>query len=240
MSKNLINNKFMSSPNDILDDLPNIVRQLLSRHSRKEIIEKGIDKNLLYRLENNDNITTRNLKKIKNAFPEVFNKQHTANGIADLPIVGLIQTEYKIAPLTPTWPQTVKVPAGMIEYWSPIFAYHNNSPTTFDNLVFIFSSKNINSTQVTDECLKRHIIIFPKNEAPTFGLCVADKNNYKVIHPVERNQSVKIPKDNDYSWAYLVHAQPYALIDFLTNSEQAKKDSLEAHQKVINITKPRG
>ena len=238
MTINKVHDKFMAKSQDLLDDLPELVSRLTSKYTRQEILNKGIDKNLLYRLQTNQNITTRNLLKIKTCFPEIFSAKSELDGVSDLPIIGQIVNHWKVRPMPPTLNNYVKVPTGMIEYWSPIFAYHNEVNDTFDKLVFIFSSKNIDSTHINHECIKRHIIAFPENEQAMFGYLEKKQDTsgeYRLIHPVTRATTLVIPKDNNINWAYMVHAQSYTLCDMLLKSEETRQESSSVQQRVHKL-----
>ena len=84
-----VNNSQMSSV-DIkeLKDASDLIKNLVKKYSKPEVLKlTGLDKNVIYRLENKQNVTLDNFLAIKRAFPDEFNNN---NEIGEVPIMGEI------------------------------------------------------------------------------------------------------------------------------------------------------
>tara|TARA_X000000950_G_scaffold149832_1_gene184714 strand:+ start:150 stop:857 length:708 start_codon:yes stop_codon:yes gene_type:complete len=169
MDKSVLNLLSMQGVNiQNLDEASEVIKYLIKKHGRKEVILKAeIDKNLLYQLENKQNITLKNWLKIKRAYPELFIVDETATG--QIPIMGMIVGN-KIIPLNPAQPKVFNAPAKAVEDWSPCIAYINHQPNAFQGSVRIFSTKNLNHEQVSSQCFNRLVLMFPKEIEPKFGV----------------------------------------------------------------------
>ena len=151
-----------------LDDASDVIKYLIRTHSREEIIKNaGVDKNVLYRLEHNQNVTLDNWLKIKRCYPEVFLPDTTT--IGEIPIMGQM-TGSEIIPCNPSQPKVFNAPQKAIEDWSPCIAYLNNQPNAFTGTVRIFSTKNIQHQFINNQCFNRLVILYPKDKHPKFGV----------------------------------------------------------------------
>lgn len=164
-----VNNSFMSSV-DVkeLKDASELIKNLIKKYSKSEILKlTGLDKNVIYRLENQQNVTLENFLAIKRAFPEAFTNN---NEIGEISIMGEIRGS-KVLPLNPSQPKHFCVPINAIKDWSPCIAYINTQPNAFTGTLRIFTTKNIDEKTINNQCFNRLIMIFPNNEAPIFGVC---------------------------------------------------------------------
>ena len=164
-----VNNSFMSSV-DVkeLKDASELIKNLIRKYSKQEIIKQtGLDKNVIYRLENKQNVTLDNFLAIKRAFPDEFNNN---NEIGEVPIMGEINGS-KVLPLNPSQPKHFNAPAKALIDWSPCIAYMNTQPNAFTGTVRIFSSKHIDEKTINKQCFNRLIMIFPEHNVPVFGVC---------------------------------------------------------------------
>lgn len=169
MNKSVLNLVNMFDVNiQNLDDAKKLINHLIQKYSREEIIKKtGVDKNVLYRLEHNQNITLENFLKIKRCYPEVFIPDNTTVG--EIPIMGQM-TGNQIIPCNPSQPKVFNAPQLSIENWSPCIAYINNQPNAFTGTVRVFSTKNINSNTINKQCFNRIVVLYPPDENPKFGV----------------------------------------------------------------------
>tara|TARA_B100001057_G_scaffold158449_1_gene159025 strand:+ start:1169 stop:1876 length:708 start_codon:yes stop_codon:yes gene_type:complete len=152
-----------------LNEASEVVKYLINKYSREEIIKKAnIDKNVLYRLEHSQNVTLDNWLKIKRGYPELFIADPVA--IGEIPIMGQIVGN-KIIPLNPAQPKVFNAPAKAVEDWSPCIAYLNHQPNAFQGSIRIFSTRNIDSDTIGQQCFNRLVLMFPHNDEPKFGVC---------------------------------------------------------------------
>lgn len=169
MNKPVINSVSMQDVNiQNLDDASDVVKYLIKTHSREEIIKNaGVDKNVLYRLEHNQNVTLENFLKIKRCYPEIFLPDTTTVG--EIPIMGQISGS-NVLPCNPSQPKVFNALAKAIVHWSPCIAFLNNQPNAFSGTVRVFSTKNIDHSVINYQCYNRLIIIYPENQQPKFGM----------------------------------------------------------------------
>ena len=151
-----------------LKDASELIKNLVKKYTKPEIIKQtGLDKNVIYRLENQQNVTLENFLAIKRAFPDEFNNN---NEIGEIPIMGEINGS-KVLPLNPSQPKNFNAPAKALEDWSPCIAYINKQPNAFSGTVRIFSSKHIDEKTINQQCFNRLILLFPEQSEPLFGVC---------------------------------------------------------------------
>ena len=170
MDKSVLNLLSMQDVNiKNLDEASEVVKYLISKYSREEIIKKSnIDKNVLYRLEHSQNVTLDNWLKIKRGYPELFIADPVA--IGEVPIMGQIVGN-KIIPLNPAQPKVFNAPAKAVEDWSPCIAYLNHQPNAFQGSIRIFSTRNLNTKTINNQCFNRLVLMFPTGSEPVFGVC---------------------------------------------------------------------
>ena len=96
-----------------LTEASEVIKYLIKKYSASEIIKKtGVDKNVLYRLEHQQNITLENWLKIKRCFPELFVPDNTE--IGEIPIMGQL-TGNKVLPLNPAQPKIFNAPKKLLK-----------------------------------------------------------------------------------------------------------------------------
>ena len=135
---------FMGASPSSLKDFSDFINKLIKEHGREAIINTaGIDKNVLYRASNSQNITLDNYYKIKKAYNNQLTSTSQSKFIEQLPILGQIIDNNKVRILNPTQPLNVPVPADLIKAWSPVFGYLCVSGTAYSGFVFIFTGKGL-------------------------------------------------------------------------------------------------
>ena len=206
---------FMSNSPNTLQEFSDFINELIKEHGREKIITKAnIDKNVLYRASNSQNITLENYYKIKQAYNNQIQLKDKVEGIKDLPIMGQIIENTHVRTLNPTQPINVPVPAPFIVDWSPVFGYLCVSGNAYGGFVYIFSGKGLTNTeQVNDTCVNRLIMIYPENSDPLYGMVLRNKKEYIFIHPRSREIIKRIPFDNNISWVKFVCLIPFSLME---------------------------
>lgn len=207
---------FMNTSPTSLEDFSKFINKLIKEYGREKIInEAGIDKNVLYRASNSQNITLENYYKIKQAYKEQLKTASTKSNIEDLPILGQIIDNTDIRLLNPTQPISVPVPAPFIKDWSPVFGYLCVSGTAYSGFVFIFSGKDLenHNNSIGNKCINRLIMAYPENENPQFGMILEQDDAFVMIHPRSRKVLRKIPRDNKISWSKFICLIPYSLME---------------------------
>ena len=208
--------EFMSTSPTSLEEFSDFINKLIKEHGRETIITNaGIDKNVLYRASNSQNITLDNYYKIKKAFNNKLASSTQSSYIENLPILGQIIDNKKVRTLNPSQPKTVPVPASFIKYWSPVFGYLCTSGTAYSGFVFIFSGKGIEdkTSSVDNSCVNRLVMTYPENDDPQFGMILKQDETFILIHARTREVLAEIPKDNNISWSKFVCLIPYSLME---------------------------
>ena len=146
---------FMNTSPTSLKEFSDYINTLIKEHGRETIINNaGIDKNVLYRASNSQNITLDNYYKIKKAYNNQLTSTPKPEFIEQLPILGQIIDNDKVRMLNLTQPQTVPVPADLIKAWSPVLGYLCVSGTAYSGFVFIFSGKNLDNISIAKYLLE--------------------------------------------------------------------------------------
>jgi hypothetical protein len=203
-----------NSPNS-LEEFSEFIKELCKEHSHKDIIKKsGIDKNVLYRAINQQNITLDNYYKIKKAYSDQLKSNNTSDGIDHLPILGQIVGETKVKMLNFSQPTTVPVTSGLIDRWSPVFGYLAVNETCYSGFVYVFSAKEIeDSNTINKQCINRMVMLYPHEEDPIYGMIIVVKDKYLLIHPQTRETLTEIPKKNNIKWAKFLCIIPFSLME---------------------------
>lgn len=207
---------FMSTSPTSLKEFSDYINTLIKEHGRETIINNaGIDKNVLYRASNSQNITLDNYYKIKKAFNNQLKSLSQSNYLEQLPILGQIIGNTKVRLLNPSQPKTVPVPAPFIKEWSPVFGYLNTSASAYSGFVFIFSGKNLENDNkaINNTAVNRLVMAYPDNDEPIFGMVLKIDNSFIIVHPETRKVITEIPKDNNVSWSKFICLIPYSLME---------------------------
>jgi len=207
---------FMNTSPTSLEEFSEFINKLIKEHGREKIItDAGIDKNVLYRASNSQNITLENYYKIKQAYKEQLKTSTQASNIEDLPILGQIIDNTDIRMLNPTQPISVPVPASIISNWSPVFGYLCVSGTAYSGFVFVFSGKDLeeHTSFIGNKCVNRLVMVYPDNEDPQYGMVLKQDDDYVLIHPRSRKVLRKIPTKNNISWSKFICFIPYSLME---------------------------
>ena len=207
---------FMSSSPTSLEEFSEFINKLIKEHGREKIItDAGIDKNVLYRASNSQNITLENYYKIKQAYKEQLKSTSQASNIEDLPILGQIIDNTDIRMLNPTQPISVPVPASIINNWSPVFGYLCVTGTAYSGFVFVFSGKNLedHTNSIGNKCVNRLIMAYPENENPQYGMVLKQDDDFLLIHPRSRKVLINIPAKNNITWSKFICLIPYSLME---------------------------
>lgn len=226
---------FMSSSPTSLKDFSDFINKLIKEHGREDIINTtGIDKNVLYRASNSQNITLENYYKIKKAYNNQLTSSPKPEFIEQLPILGQIIDNDKVRMLNLTQPQTVPVPADLIKAWSPVLGYLCVSGTAYSGFVFIFSGKNLDnlSSNINNSCINRMVMIYPENENPMYGMIIKMNNNYALIHSETRKVLYKIDQKNNISWSKFICMIPYSLME---NFKEPESDNNKYHNNLHTL-----
>ena len=224
----MVNNsiiEYMNKSPQTLSDLASYIDILIKQYSPKEIIEKaGIDKNVLHRLHNKQNITVENYLKIRNAFPNAFRPAPTPE-VSDLPILGQIVNETKIQVLNPSQPAIMRVPTNLIKFWQPVFGYYyTDNHSFYHGCVHMFTTKDIDKDCVNRKCQDRLIIVYPESMSPIYGYCVRSDDKYKVLHSITKEELFSCPKVNKVRWSKWISVIPYSLLEFEDTHELSKSE----------------
>tara|TARA_X000001382_G_scaffold26517_1_gene16998 strand:- start:2359 stop:3078 length:720 start_codon:yes stop_codon:yes gene_type:complete len=206
---------FMGTSPSSLKEFSDFINKLIKEHGRDTIINTaGIDKNVLYRASNSQNITLDNYYKIKKAYTNQIQAKEQADGIRDLPILGQIIENTHVRTLNPTQPINVPVPILFIKDWSPVFGYLCVSGNAYGGFVYVFSGKGLTNTdQINDTCVNRLIMAYPENEDPLYGMILRNKTEYIMIHPRSREVLKRVPFDNKINWVKFVAFIPFSLME---------------------------
>ena len=225
----MYNNKliqFMSKEQKSLKEIAEFFKT--SQISDKEIIAKtGVDKNVLYRIRNAENITLENYLKIRNAFPNVFNDNPKPNTIAEIPVLGQIVGEAKIKTLSITQPNSFVCTSVWVDYWQPIFAYnYNDNRTNFHGMTALITCAGIDSTKVTKEqCHNRMMTIYPKDNEPMFVTCLwSHQNKFEFFNNVTKEKLYECPLDNELEWGKFIGLVPISCMEFHPDAKQKIDD----------------
>lgn len=217
-----------NSPNS-LEEFSEFIKELCKEHSQKDIIKKsGIDKNVLYRAINQQNITLDNYYKIKKAYSDQLKSNNASDGIDHLPILGQIIGETKVKMLNFSQPTSVPVTTSLIDKWSPVFGYLAVNETCYSNFVYVFSAKDIkDSKTINKQCINRMVMLYPHEEDPIYGMIIVVKDKYLLIHPQTRETLIEIPKKNNIKWSKFLCIIPYSLME---NHKQDNKYEDNIHK----------
>ena len=224
----MIKNKFILDMDNIqsLEAFSVYIKELIKKYSQKEIIEKaGIDKNVLYRILNQQNITLDNYYKIVNAYPQQADVPTNKDDISDLPILGQLVENARVKLLNLSQPRSVPVPTGLIERWSPVFGYLIVSHTFYSGHVVLFSSKGLEDVNsINDQCINRIIMAYPEDRDPVYGMVVRTEKCYQILHCRERKVLFEIPFKNKIKWVKFMCIIPYSLMENIPLETQSEFD----------------
>ena len=224
----MIKNKFIYDMDDLqsLETFSVYIKELIKKHSQKEIIEKsGIDKNVLYRILNQQNITLDNYYKIVNAYPQQAEVPTNKDDISDLPILGQLIENDRVKLLNLSQPRSVPVPSGLIEVWSPVFGYLVVSHTFYSGHVILFSSKGLEDVNcINSQCMNRIIMAYPEDRDPVYGMVVKTEKCYQIQHCRERTVLLEVPFKNKIKWAKFMCIIPYSLMENVPLDVQGEFD----------------
>tara|TARA_B100000902_G_C27156068_1_gene836233 strand:- start:68 stop:808 length:741 start_codon:yes stop_codon:yes gene_type:complete len=208
--------EFMNTSPTSLKEFSDFINGLIKEHGRETIITNaGIDKNVLYRASNSQNITLDNYYKIKKAFHNTLKSTTQSDYINELPLLGQIVDNTKVRLLNPSQPKSVPVPAPFIQEWSPVFGYLNTSGTAYSGFVFVFSGKNLekDNKSIGNKCVNRLIITYPEDDDPQYGMVLKVDKSFILVHPETREVIGEIPTDNNISWSKFICLIPYSLME---------------------------
>ena len=219
-----------------LTEASEVIKFLIKKYSASEIIKKtGVDKNVLYRLEHQQNVTLENWLKIKRCFPELFVPDNTE--IGEIPIMGQL-TGNKVLPLNPAQPKIFNAPKKAIEDWSPCVAYINNQPNAFTGTIRIFSTRGIDENKINKQCFNRLIIIFPEGELPCFGICRPNEKwtTWQLLdaYTGEKLHSGKINDEINW-WRYTFTTSLY-LMENETSHQYNQKNTEQWYHNIHKLT----
>lgn len=213
----MIKDKFidMNTNFNSLEEFSKYLKSLTKKYSQKEIIEKsGIDKNVLYRILNKQNITLDNYYKIINAYPHEINDTVNQKIVSDLPLLGQLIENDKIKTLNLSQPRTVPVPTAFVEAWSPVFGYLVVSSTFYSGFVSIFTAKGLtDETTINDQCINRIVMTYPENDDAKYGVIIKNEKCYQLLHVRERRVILEIPFKNNIKWAKFICLIPFSLME---------------------------
>lgn len=205
-----------------IKDASRLIKTLTQKYSHKEVLEKtGLDKNVLYRLENEQNVTLANFLKIKQAFPDVFNGSFVNKGIGKIPIIGQIVDDLKVKPLNPSQATNFVAPITLIKRFSPVYAYTNVSTTGYNTCVHIFSTADIDYTTINSQCLHRLILAFPSEKPDVyFGYIDKNKDMYELKSAKNRQTIHTFPEKNTVEWAKWICMLPVSMMEYAPHSPE--------------------
>lgn len=206
---------YMNKTPTTLKEIAVYFDRLSKEHTDKEIVSKsGVDKNVIYRIRNAENITIDNYLKIRNAFPNAFRPEPQPD-VSDLPILGQIINESEIQVLNPSQPTALKVPTQLINGWQPVFGYfYNDVKSHYHGCVHIFTTKNIKNLKVNWQCHNRLIMIYPEGKSPMYAWCHLIKDTFKFFHTITKEELFTCPLKNDLRWSRFVAVVPFNLMEF--------------------------
>nr|BAR33353.1 hypothetical protein [uncultured Mediterranean phage uvMED] len=235
----MINDKFieyMNTTPKTLKELAVYFELLSKKHSDKHIAsESGVDKNVIYRLRNAENITLDNYLKIRNAFPNAF-KPAPLPFISELPILGQIVGEEMVQVLNPTQPTTVPVPTPLIEQWKPVYGYlYADNKTYYHGCVHLFTGKDVDTTKVTDQCINRIIMIYPEGLSPKLVACVKVKDKYHFFHTLTKEEIHSVPLKNNLRWAKFLCVMPYSMMEFAGKTEGIQEHDNKTMEEILQF-----
>ena len=232
----MIKNKFIPDMDNIqsLKEFSFYIKELTKKYSQKEIIEKsGVDKNVLYRILNQQNITLDNYYKLVKAFPDKLVEPSNPDIVSDLPLLGQLVENDKIKVLNLSQPRSVPVPSAFVEAWSPVFGYLITSSTFYSGMVAIFTTKGLNDIDcINDQCVNRMIMAYPEDKDPVYGMVVKTSKCYQVLHARERTVIIEVPFKNKIKWAKFMCVIPFSLMENVHD-----KDNCDYHQKLTGLEK---
>jgi len=214
-----------------LKDASELIKHLIKNHSTKEVLKKtGLDKNVIYRLENEQNVTLENFLKIKKAFPDVFNK--TNESLGKVPIIGQIIGDNKVRTLNPSQPTEFTAPITLIKRFKPLYAYINVSETGYNSCAHIFSTADIEYEKINNQCLNRLILMFPKDTV-YFGYIEKCNEEFCLRSTRDKKSMYTIPEKNNIQWAKWICMLPFSMMEYSTNSEAQNeyKNTLKFNDK---------
>ena len=226
---------FMSTSPSSLEDFSDFINKLIKEHGREAIINTaGIDKNVLYRASNCQNITLDNYYKIKKAYNNQLTSISQSKSIEQLPILGQVIDNDKVRMLNLTQPQSVSVPADLIKAWSPVLGYLCVSGTAYSGFVFIFSGKGLDnvSSYVNNKCVNRLVMLYPENDDPMYGMIIKQDNNFVLIHARSREVLLTIPKNNNISWSKFICMIPFSLME---DFKEPESDNNKYHNNLHKL-----
>ena len=234
----MIKNKFILDMNNLqsLKAFSAYIKELTKKYSQKEIIEKaGIDKNVLYRILNQQNITLDNYYKIVNAYPKQSEVPNNKDVISDLPILGQLIENEGVKVLNLSQPRSVPVPTGLIERWSPVFGYLLVSHTFYSGHVVLFSSKSLDNVNcINEQCVNRIIMAYPEDRDPVYGMVVRTEKCFQILHARERRVLLEVPFKNKIKWAKFMCIIPYSLMeDTPLDTQSEYHEKLKALEEAI-------
>lgn len=224
----MIMNKFILDMDNLqsLEAFSAYIKELTKKHSQKEIIEKaGIDKNVLYRILNQQNITLDNYYKIVNAYPQQAEVPTNKDIISDLPILGQLIENDHVKLLNLSQPRSVPVPTVFVKEWSPVFGYLIVSHTYYSGHVTTFTSKGLEDVNsINDQCINRIIMAYPEDRDPVYGMVVKTEKCYQIQHCRERTVLLEVPFKNKIKWAKFMCIIPYSLMENVPLEAQSEFD----------------
>ena len=230
----MIKNKFIFDMDNLqsLEAFSAYIKELTKKYSQKEIIEKsGVDKNVIYRILNQQNITLDNYYKLVKAFPDKLNDPTNPNIVSDLPLLGQLIENDNIKLLNLSQPRSVPVPSAFVEAWSPVFGYLVTSSTHYSGCVAIFTTKGVdNMDTINEQCINRIIMAYPEDKDPVYGMVIKTSKCYEVQHARERNVLLEVPFKNKIRWAKFICLIPFSLMENIH-----EKDDCEYHTKLTDL-----
>lgn len=235
----MINDKFieyMNTTPKTLKELAVYFELLSKKHSDKHIAsESGVDKNVIYRLRNAENITLDNYLKIRNAFPSAF-KPEPLPFISELPILGQIVGEEMVQVLNPTQPTTVPVPTSLIEQWKPTFGYlYTDMNTYYHGCIHLFTGHQINESKVTDQANNRIIMIYPEGKSPKLVCCQKVSNKYNFFNTITKKTLHTEPLDNNLRWSKFLCVIPYSMMEFCGTPNDLQKHDETTIEDIVQF-----
>ena len=217
-----------------LKDASELIKNLVKKYSKPEVIKQtGLDKNVIYRLENQQNVTLENFLAIKRAFPDEFNNN---NEIGEIPIMGEINGS-KVLPLNPSQPKHFNAPAKALEDWSPCIAYINIQPNAFTGTVRIFSSKHIDEKKINQQCFNRLIMVFPERDVPLFGVCKPNVKgtSWQLLDAYTGEELLKGKLNENLIWWRYAFTTSLYLMENHASKEYNETETDKWYQKIHKI-----
>jgi hypothetical protein len=231
--------EYMNTTPKTIKELSVYFELLSKKYSDKDIaLKSGVDKNVIYRLRNAENITLDNYLKIRNAFPNAF-KPEPLPFISDLPILGQIVGEKSVQVLNPTQPTTVPVPTSLIEQWKPVYGYlYADNMSYYHGCVHLFTSHQIDVSKVTDQCANRIIMIYPEGLSPKLVACQKVKDKYYFFHTITKEEIHSVPIKNNLRWSKFLCVIPYSMMEFAGKNEDIQKHDDITTEEILNFPSP--